>query len=188
MTDTTATIDPFATTADTASDPFGDPNAGGAYPKLEELEDFLVLIRPKTVNMVADRFHKPAAGETQRMKKRATTDLTVFRADGTHTTYRDMYISQVGLVGELERVLEDANPNRPFVLGVVGMLPNKESREQKGIDTRAKLKEALAAWVKRGGKGDKPGFFWGLDAATDEQKNIARPVALAMLNKSNPFA
>ncbi len=187
MTDTTATLDPFAAGATTEPDPFGDPSAGGAYPKLEDLEDFLVLIKPKTVVLVADRFHKPAAGEAQRMKKRATTDLTVFKADGTYTTYRDMFISQVGLVGELERVLDDANPNRPFVLGVVGMLPNKTAKDS-GITTREALKEALAKWVANKGKGDKPGFFWGLDAATDAQKNVARPVALAMLNKANPFA
>jgi hypothetical protein len=185
MTETAVTADPFA--AGATEDPFGDPTAGGGFPKLEDLEDFLVLIRPKAVTLVADRFHKPAAGETQRMKKRATTDLTVFRADGTHSTYRNMYISQVGLVGELERVLEEANPNRPFVLGVVGMLPNKSAKDS-GITTREALKDAIAAWVKKGGKGDKPGYFWGLDAASDAQKAVARPVAMAMLNKANPFA
>lgn len=185
---TDTTTDPFAAGAtETATDPFGDPNGGGSFPKLEDLEDTLVLIRPKAINMVADRFHKPQDGEAQRLKKRATTDVTVFKADGTHTTFRGMYISQVGLVGELERVLEDANPNRPFVLGVVGMLPNKEAKAA-GIDTREKLKDALAAWVKKGGRGDKPGYFWGLDPATDAQKAVARPVAMAMLNKSNPFA
>lgn len=182
-TDTAA--DPFA--AGATSDPFGDPNAGGVFPKLEDLENRLILVRPKAIQMVADRYHKPAPGETQRQKKRATADVTVFGEDGGHTTYRNMYISQVGLVGELERILDDANPNRPFVLGVVGMLPNKAAKDN-GIDTREKLKAAIAAWVAKGGKGDKPGYFWGLDAATDDQKNLARPVALAMLNKSNPFA
>lgn len=185
MTDTTTTADPFA--AGATADPFSDPNAGGVFPKLEDLENLLVLIRPKNIQMVADRFHKPGPGEQQRMKKRATTDVTVFGADGTHTTYRGMYISQVGLVGELERILDDANPNRPFVLGVVGMLPNKAAKDN-GIDTREKLKAAIAAWVAKGGKGDKPGYFWGLDAATDAQKNLARPVALAMMEKNNPFA
>lgn len=184
MSETTA--DPFAADAATPADPFGDPNAGGAFPKLEDLEGTLVLIRPKAIQMVADRYHKPAPGETQRQKKRATADVTVFTG-GAHTTYRNMYISQVGLVGELERILDDANPNRPFVLGVVGMLPNKAAKDN-GIDTREKLKAAIAAWVAKGGKGDKPGYFWGLDAATEDQKALARPVALAMLNKSNPFA
>lgn len=187
MTDTTATIDPFAAGTTQEADPFGDPNSGGAFPKLEDLEDRLILVRPKQVTIVADRFHKPAAGEAQRMKKRATADVTVFNADNTHTTYRNMFISQVGLVGELERVLDDANPNRPFVLGVVGMLPNKAAKDA-GITTREALKEAIQKWVAKGGKGDKPGYFWGLDAASDAQKNVARPVALAMLNKANPFA
>lgn len=183
MTTQTAVADPFATT----EDPFGDPNAGGCAPKMEDLEGQLVLLRPRVVQMVPDKFHTPEPGEAQRTKKRATADMTVFAADGSHTTYRNAFIGQVGLVSELERVLDDANPNRPFVLGVVGMLPNKASKS-KGIQTREALKEAVNAWVKRGGKGDKPGYFWGLDAASDAQKAVARPVAMAMMAKTNPFA
>jgi len=178
----TITTDPFA--AGTEDDPFNRPNAGGGFPKLEDLEGQLLLIKPLAIKAVPDRF---APADSPRLKDRATCDVTVFQEDGTHRTFRSMYISQAGLLPQLAQILEDANPNKPFVLGVLGMLPNKDAKS-KGIDTREKLKAGLDAWVKRGGKGDKPGYFWGLDAFTPEQANQARPVALAMLNKSNPFA
>jgi hypothetical protein len=184
---TTATADPFAA-GTTTEDPFNQPSGGGTFPKFEELEDKLVLIRPRLVQTVPDRFHRPKAGEAQRTVERATCDVTVFEADGTHQTYRGMYISQTGIVPQLQQILDDNNPNRPFVLGVVGMLPNKDSKESKGILTREALKTAIAEWVRKGGKGDKPGYFWGLDPFTDAQAAIARPVAMAMLNKANPFA
>lgn len=184
MTTTTATADPFATTE---ADPFDQPNAGGQFPKLEDLEGKLVLIRPRLIQNVADRFHRPKAGEAQRMKDRATCDVTVFEEDGSHRTHRGMYISQAGILPQLQTILDDANPNKPFILGVIGDHPNKESKD-KGILTREDLKAATAEWVRKGGKGDKPGYFWGLDQFTAEQAAVARPVALAMLNKTNPFA
>lgn len=187
MTTDTTTADPFAAGAAEVTDPFNSPTSGGGFPKLEDLEGSLVLIRPRAVVKVADRFHRPQNGEAQRMKDRATCDVTVFSAEGGHQTFRGMYISQAGLLPQLQQILDDADPNKPFVLGVVGMLPNKEAKAA-GILTREDLKAALAAWVKRGGKGDKPGYFWALDAFTPEQANMARPVAVAMLNKANPFA
>lgn len=183
---TTATADPFAGSA-TEADPFDQPTGGGGFPKFEDLEGVLVLIRPRNILSVPDRFHRPKAGEAQRMKDRATCDVTVFDAAGTHRTYRGMYISQAGVLPQLQTILDDANPNKPFVLGVVGRNPNKESKD-KGILTREDLAKATDEWVRKGGRGDKPGYFWGLDTFTPEQAAVARPVAMAMLNKANPFA
>jgi hypothetical protein len=180
----TATADPFATTQ---ADPFDQPTGGGSFPKFEELEGKLTLIEPKLIQTVPDRFHRPKAGETQRTQERATCNVTVFEEDGTHRTYRGMYISQGAIVGQLQEILDAKNPNKPFILGVPGQLPNKASKDS-GILTREALKTAHAEWVRKGGKGDKPGFFWGLDPFTADQAAVARPVALAMLNKSNPFA
>jgi len=183
---TTATADPFAGTT-TEADPFDQPSGGGQFPKFEELEGSLVLIRPRLIQTVPDRFHRPKAGETQRTQERATCDVTVFAEDGSHRSYRGMYMSQAAIVGQLQDILDAGNPNKPFILGVVGQLPNKDSKD-KGILTREDLKTAHAEWVRKGGKGDKPGFFWGLDPFTADQAAVARPVALAMLNKTNPFA
>lgn len=179
---TTATVDPFAAT-DTA-DPFSQPTSGGAFPKLEDLEDKLLLIRPTQIKDVPDTF---APKDQPRMKARATCDVTVFAEDGAHQTFRGMYISQAGLLPQLQEIVEAKNPNRPFVLGVLAMLPNKTAKLN-GIDTKEKLKEAFQTWVRKGGKGDKPGYFWGLEKFTPEQANMARPVATAMLAQSNPFA
>lgn len=187
MSETTATADPFAGGATATDDPFNQPTGGGNFPKLEDLEGYLLMIEPKAITPVVDKFHKPKDGETQRMKDRVTCNVVVFQADGSRQTFRGMYISQAGLVPQLQQILTDANPNRPFVLGVLGMLPNKQSKLD-GIDTREKLKAAIEKWVRSSGKGNKPGYFWGLDQFTDAQANMARPVALAMINKSNPFA
>lgn len=185
MTETPSTVDaadPFAGGA--SEDPFDQPNAGGNFPKLEDLEDMLLLIRPTVIKQVPDRF---APADAPRLKDRATCDVTVFQADGTHKTHRGMYISQAGILPQLQEILDAKNPNKPFVLGVLAMLPNKAAKAA-GIDTKDKLKAALAAWVKRGGKGDKPGYFWGLEKFTADQAALARPVALGMINQNNPFA
>lgn len=166
----------------TTTDPFRGSTGGGRFPKIEELEDRLVLIRPIVVEKVANKYKDGALTE------RMTADVIVFDENGgEHETYESMYISQEALVGDGQKTLRRNNPNQPFILGRLGMLPNKGAKE-KGITDRAALKKALAEWVQRGGKGDKPGFFWGLDAFTDADANLARPVALALINQDNPFA
>lgn len=167
-----------------SNDPFSGSVGGGSYPKVEELEGLLVLIRPTKLEQVPDRFSKATP---KPLKDRITADVIVFQEDGSTETFEDMYLSQAGLVPTCKKVLKANNPNKPFALGRIGMGPSKDTAA-KGIDTQEKLKAAIAEWVSRGGKGDKPSFWWGLMPLTEEDANQARPVALALLAEGDPFA
>jgi hypothetical protein len=92
-----------------------------------------------------------------------------------------MYFSQIGIVNACKRALKPGA--KPFILGRVQMMPSKDSKDA-GIDTPEKLQEARTAWLKKGAKGDEPGYFWGFGDFTPDD------VALAMkyLSESGPLA
>lgn len=155
-------------------DVFGTPTSGGAYPKMDDLEGKLLLCRPSKIETVPGYQGK---GTTERV----TADVTVFDTDGSAETFDDMYLSQAGIVPSMRKALKPGNP--PFVLGVVRKFPSKTAKKD-GIDTTEKLEAALTEWLKKGGKGEKPQFAWGLDQPDDEQKNTARQYLAA----HDPFA
>lgn len=166
------------------NDPFSGSTGAGNFPKVEDLEGLLVLIRPTKLEQVPDRFSKAVP---KPMKDRITADVVVFLAEGGTETYEDMYLSQAGIVPTCKKTLRRNDPSKPFVLGRIGMGPTDDSKK-KGWDTQEKLKQAISEWVARGGKGDKPTFWWGLMPLTEEDANLARPVALALLSDNDPFA
>lgn len=155
-------------------DLFAAPTSGGAYPKMDELEGKLILCRPSKIETVTGYQGKGT-------QERATADVTVFEEDGTYETFDDMYLSQAGIVPSLRKALKPGN--KPFVLGRVQMFPSKSTKE-KGIDTSEKLQTALSEWARKGGKGDKPQFAWGLAEFTEADAAHAR----AYLTSLDAFA
>jgi len=149
---------------ETTPDLFAAPTGGGAYPKMDELEGRLVLLNPSKIETVPGYQGKGT-------QERATADCTVFEDDGSFETYDDMYFSQAGIVPSLRKALKPGN--KPFVLGRVQMFPSKSTKE-KGIDTPEKLQTALSEWARKGGKGDKPQFAWGLAEFSEQDAAHAR--------------
>jgi hypothetical protein len=73
----------------------------------------------------------------------------------------------------------------PYVLGRVGKVPSSIGKNQAGkYDSREKIEAGLAEWLKKGGKGEKPNFAWGLDDFTDEDKATAS----AYIARKSPIA
>ena len=161
-----------------SDDLFGPSTGGGNYPKLDDLEGSLVLLKPSKVETVPGYQSK---GTTDR----ATADTWVFGTTGEPEFYADMYFSQAGVVPSCKQALKPGA--RPFVLGVVQKFPSK-AMKTKGIDTTAKLQAALDEWLRKGGKGDKPQFAWGLGEYTDEQAAQARALIESMQRSTDPFA
>lgn len=156
-----------------ANDIFGTPTGGGAYPKMDDLEGLLVLCKPSKIETVPGYQGK---GTTER----ATADVIVFEVDGSVEKFDDMYLSQAGIVPSMRKALKPGE--RPYVLGRISKFPSKKAKEA-GLDTTEKIEAALTEWLKKGGKGEKPQFAWGLDQPTDEDKATAR----AYLAANDPF-
>jgi len=149
-------------------DPFGRPTRS-AFPKIEELEGRLVLIKPSKVEYKV----KGKYGE----QTRVTADVVVLDdPDEGVVEHDDMYLSQKGLTGMLESCLKPGR--KPFVLGRVQMTPTKEyaeAAEKAGDGDGSKgIGIMLKEYFQKGGKGEKPQFFWDLADFTDEDANRAR--------------
>jgi hypothetical protein len=167
----------------TPNDLFNSGGGGGAFPKLEEFEGKLILLKPSVVETVPKpaRFNgKP--GETQ---ERVTADVVVFEDDGSYEVTEDMYLSQVGIVGPCKKALKPGA--KPFVLGRVSKVPSKIGKDQ-GFDTVEKIYEGFEAWrdaVSKNKKGvPEPSYAWGLLDFSDE--DVAK--AMAYVNATSPFA
>lgn len=143
---------------------FSSGTGGGSFPKFEELEGKLVLMKPSKIEVVPKSVKIGGkAGDTQ---ERVTADVWVLDDDsGEWDEYQDMYLSQASIVGASKKALKPGNP--PYILGRAGKVPSKIGKDQ-GFDSREKIEAGLEAWLKRGGKGDKPNFAWGLDAVEPE--------------------
>lgn len=157
------------------NDLFSSGGGGGAFPKLADLEGKLVLLKPSLIEK-APAYKKP--GE---FVDRATVDCTVFEDDGSWETHEDMYFSQVGIVNACKRALKPGA--KPFILGRVAMMPSKDSKDA-GIDTPEKLQTARAEWLKKGAKGDEPGYFWGFSDFTPKDVELA----MKYLAETGPLA
>lgn len=161
------------TMTEPTDDLFGRPTRG-RFPKVEELEGLLVLIKPSKVEYGV----KGKYGE----QTRVTADVVVLDGDDAGTEYEDMYLSQRGLVPTLEKCLKPG-AKHPWVLGRISKFPSKELRES-GVEDAAGVDKALAEWARKGGKGEKPQFAWGLADFTDADANVAR----AYIAKNDSFA
>ena len=60
------------------TDPFSGSTGAGSFPKVEDLEDLLVLIKPTKLELVPDRFSKAVP---KPLKERITADVVVFLYD-----------------------------------------------------------------------------------------------------------
>jgi hypothetical protein len=165
-----------------ARDLFGSGGGGGAFPKIDEFEHKLVILKPSALDIVPKYRGKP--GETQ---ERITADVVVFAEDGSvEETIDDMYFSQVGIVNPCKKALK---PNaKPMVLGVVSKVPSKQTKGMTPpLDTPEKVYEGLETWRKAmaaGKKAEEPKFAWGLLDFSEEQGAFA----MAYLQASSPLA
>lgn len=157
------------------TDLFMQPTRGGGV-KPEDMEGKLVLFHP-TVLGKGPKYKSP--GETV---DRITADVVVFAEDGSVAEeVSDAYFSQAGLLPPLKACLKPGA--LPYVLGRIGKYPAKEWQD-KGFDTPEKIEAALAEWLKKGGKGEKPQFSWSIFPFTDDDAAIAR----RYLASKDPFA
>lgn len=161
-------------------DLFARPSSG-SFPKVDELEGNLLLIKPDRIETVRNRFDKDGSKPTV---ERATADVTVFSEDGTDETYNDMYLSQTVLLNACKSALKPGR--KPMVLGRLVKVATKETAEKLKIDSSdpAAFATAREEWLRKGGKGVEPRHVWILQDFTDEDAARAR----AFLAKSDPFS
>jgi hypothetical protein len=157
-------------------DIFGSGGGGGSFPKVEELEGKLVLLKPSKIESVAQ-----SAEFGGGVKDRLTADCVVFDEDGSWEEHEDMYFSQVGIVNPCRRALKPGA--KPFVLGRLQKVPSKIGKEQ-GFDTTEKINDGLKKHFASNGKSPKPNFAWGLADFTPEEGQTA----MVYLAKSGPLA
>lgn len=106
--------------------PFGkpaEPVAGGDFARLDDLQDRLVLIQPKKLDVVPSKQLDAKTGELKPDYKRITADVVVL--DGRNKlgkqqvtiphVIRDMWISGGQLVGQIEEFIDNAD--QPYALG-----------------------------------------------------------------------
>jgi hypothetical protein len=167
------------TETDYADDLFGAAT-GGKFPKVEDLEGKLLLIKPDKIETVRNRFDKDGSKPTV---ERATADVTVFEEDGTHETHLDMYLSQTVLLNACISALKPGR--KPMVLGRLEKVATKDTQEKLKIDgTPEAFAAARAEWLKKGGKGTEPRHVWVLATFTPEDAQAAR----SYLATLDPFA
>lgn len=171
--------DPFSApaSATTGTDPFGDPAAGTARPKMKDMYDRLLLISPEKVDQ------QPSLNDPSKMVDRLTATVVVldggvfpFGGDLSetppipHTVIIDadelpykidsMYVSAVGIVNQCRDALDARERKTGKPTMVLGRL---KKGEQKDPTRKAP---------------------WRLEKATDADKEIAR----AYINSQNPFS
>jgi hypothetical protein len=145
-------------------DLFGSMGGGGAFPKAEELEGKLLLLKPSIIEM------KPKYKKPDELAPRATADTVVFEDDGSYEEYEDMFWSQTAITAACKRALKPGA--KPYILGRLAKLPTTEMKK-KGVETAGELADLRADWLKKGAKGDEPGFFWGFEDFSDADKALA---------------
>lgn len=166
-----------------ARDLFGSGGGGGNFPKIDEFEGKLVILKPSVIEQVQKYQGKP--GELQ---DRVTADVVVFdEENGTwDDSISDMYFSQVGIVNPCRKALKPGQ--KPMVLGVVSKVPSKQTKSMDPpLDTVEKVYEGLDAWRKAmaaGKKAVEPKFAWGLLDFSEEQGALA----MRYLQASSPLS
>jgi hypothetical protein len=167
------------------TDPFSQPS-GGSYPKIDDLDGSLLMFKPdKPSEMVPNRFAKRPEDPTH--VARISVDTVVFGPDG-YEEYRDMYWSQQVIINACEQALKPGA--KPFVLGVLQKVGQKENREKlKYGETAEDFRQAYETWLKKGGKpGDQPRHVWILAPFSDEQAEQARAYIAEQQKARDPFA
>lgn len=165
------------------TDPFDQPRSG-AYPKIEDLEGQLVLIRPSVVENVPNKFRKKDTDPSH--VERATADVTVFGPDGIEE-YSDMFLSQTVFITACRQALKPGS--KPFVLGVILKVATKDTREKMKIgETPEDFAAAHEEWLRKGGKGTQPRHVWILGQFSEEQAQAAREHIESKLRATDPFA
>ena len=158
-----------------------DRPSSGTYPKVEELENKLLLIKPSEVKTVPNKFAK--GPDDKQYTERATADVTVFEDDGTHETYNDMFLSQTVLLNACKGALKPGR--KPMVVGRLEKVATKDSRDKLKIgETAADFAEAREKWLKGGGKGPEPKHVWILRDFDDADK----ATVVKYLSDQSPFA
>lgn len=158
-----------------------DRPSSGSFPKVEELENKLLLIKPEKIETVRNKFAK--SPEDKQTQERATADVTVFEDDGTHQTYNEMFLSQTVLLNACKGALKPGR--KPMVVGRLVKVATKDSREKLKIgETAEDFAAARTAWLKGGGKGPEPKHVWILQDFTDEDK----ATVVRYLESKAPFA
>jgi hypothetical protein len=167
-------------TYDEFEDEFARPRSG-KFPKVEEMEGKLLLIKPEKIETVRNRFAKTP--EDKQTVERATADVVVFEDDGSYEEHLSMYLSQQVLLSACEEALKPGR--KPMVLGRLEKVATKDTQEKLKIEgDAASFREAREKWLKGGGKGTEPRHVWVLSDFTDADAGHAR----AYLKKKDPFA
>jgi hypothetical protein len=165
-----------------SDDLFGQPTRS-AYPKVEDLEGMLLLIKPIRIEVVPNRFDRDGTKPTV---ERATADVVVFGPEG-YEEYGDMYLSQAVLLSACKNGLKPGA--KPFVLGRLVKVATKETQEKLKIDNSPEaFATARQAWIAKGGKGTEPKHVWVLDSFTDEDAGRARAYVTEKAKATDPFA
>lgn len=169
------TTDPFAAAqvsgnqggAPAVEDPFGQKPSEiktSDFPTMDDLDRALLVIQPtKLERDLPDRFNP---GKT---KDRITADVTVIDRDNPagSKTYRDMFISQGAMIGQLKGLVE----TRGMLLGVLRRDRAKNTPE--GYNTPDQIDQMIQAWIQAGAKGNKPSYAWKLQDFTETDKTQA---------------
>ncbi len=169
--------DPFhsATAGPAAQDPFGQKPSEvktSDFPKMDELDRLLLVIQPKKLERVPNRFSK----EPGAMQDRITADVTVIDVEkpAKSVTHRDMYLSQGALVGQLKGFIDGAG----LLLGRMRKHPAKDTPDVTPVTATPvtdpdSVDLLMAEWLQAGAKGNKPPFAWKLADFTETEKGLA---------------
>jgi hypothetical protein len=156
----------------------------GKYPKAEELEGSLLLIKPEKVELVPNRFAKSPSDAQH--TERATATTVVLGPDGTEE-YPAMYWSQQVIVNACTEALKPGA--KPWVLGRLVKVAQKATREALEIDnTPEAFAEARTKWLRGGGKGTEPKGVWVLADFDDADAARARDYIAGLTKAQDPFA
>ena len=152
------------TPATTDDDPFGKPTRS-AFPKLDDLDHRLLLIKPtKLERSVPGKFGP---------QDRITADVVVLDDPDEGVREIDkMYLSQKGIVGMLEGCLKPGK--KPFILGRLQRSASGDSWKAKAEAHDEGIDGLIADFYKKGGKGEEPQWYWDLAEYTDEEAAKAR--------------
>jgi hypothetical protein len=162
-------------------DLFGRP-AGSNYPKPEDLEGLLLLL--KASGPIESIAQKPEYGGG--MRDRARADTAVFGPDGVEE-YSDMFWSQTVVVNALKQSMKEGA--KPYVAGHLVKVATKASREALKIgETPEDFATAREAWLKKGGKGTEPKHVWIFSDFTDDEAQRIREYIASKTKKADPFA
>jgi hypothetical protein len=166
--------DPFAVhrVADggstTDEDPFGQPQSGGEYPKIVDLNGCLLLLTPAKIDTVPAYGAKN--GETE---ERLTADLIVVDGPTGNAYIGEAFDSMWFNQGSIVKSGRLALKNRQgMILGRLVRVPTKETRIAHNVESAVEYEGLLERWDFRRAKA--PSFAWVLREYTPEDAVLAR--------------